>query len=152
MSGGPPVRAEAFAPGPAVGLAPLRAGQRIRLAGEVLRAYVPMLVASRRQRLDDAVATARSSQGTRPLPSDDDERLVAERLGRATARTLTLLPTDSRCLIRSLVLLRLLAQRGVAATLVIGVQPGTSFQAHAWVEHGGAAVLPAGTYDRLLEL
>jgi hypothetical protein len=36
--------------------------------------------------------------------------------------------------------------------LVIGVQTGSSFTAHAWVEHDDRPILPAGDYIRLHEL
>jgi hypothetical protein len=64
------------------------------------------------------------------------------------------LPTDTRCLTRSLVLSRLLARRAIPSTLVIGVRSEPSFLAHAWVEHGGSAVLPTNrdVYQRLAEL
>jgi hypothetical protein len=53
------------------------------------------------------------------------------------------MPADSRCLMRSLVLTRLLARRGIESRLVISVRPGERFAAHAWVEHDGVALLPA---------
>jgi hypothetical protein len=80
------------------------------------------------------------------------EHDVARRLGRAVGKTLRLLPTDSRCLIRSLVLTRLLARRAIPNTIVIGVRKAPDFQAHAWVEHEGRPILPAGEYTRLTEL
>jgi hypothetical protein len=80
------------------------------------------------------------------------EHLVALRLGRVVGRTLKLLPTDSRCLIQSLVLTRMLAKRSIASTLVIGVRKDPAFEAHAWVEHEGQPVLPPGRFTRLMEL
>jgi Transglutaminase-like superfamily len=53
---------------------------------------------------------------------------------------------------RSLVLVSLLARRSLPATLVIGVLPGERFAAHAWVELSGRPLLPAGDYERLVEL
>jgi len=75
-------------------------------------------------------------------------------LGRAVMRVLGVLPTDSRCLMRSLVLMGLLARRGVYAKVVIGVRPAPSFAAHAWVEVEGQPVLPTdeSIYQRLVEL
>ncbi len=69
-------------------------------------------------------------------------------------RTLALLPGDTRCLARSFVLTRLLARRGIPATLVIGTRTTPSFAAHAWVEHAGRPVLPAGdgSFARIVEL
>ncbi len=67
--------------------------------------------------------------------------------------TVRLLPTDSRCLVRSLVLTRLLGRRGVPSSLVIGVMSEPQFAAHAWVEHGGAPLLSPGTgFQRLVEV
>jgi hypothetical protein len=53
---------------------------------------------------------------------------------------------------QALVLCRLLAQRGVETSVVIGVQPGDSFGAHAWVERDGQPLQNAGadTYSRLV--
>jgi hypothetical protein len=59
-------------------------------------------------------------------------------------RTITVLPADSRCLMRSLVLTRLMARRGLGSTLVLSVSPQQpQFEAHAWIEHAGVALLPA---------
>jgi Transglutaminase-like superfamily len=64
------------------------------------------------------------------------------------------LPGDTRCLVRSVVLVGLLARRSVATTLVIGVLPGDRLRAHAWVELDGQALLDDGgsRYERLTEL
>jgi hypothetical protein len=76
------------------------------------------------------------------------------RLSRAVQRTLAALPGDSRCLVSSLVLISVLARRGVAATLLIGVRPGAEFGAHAWVEVDRVPVLPAAEaqFGRLVSL
>jgi hypothetical protein len=76
------------------------------------------------------------------------------RLARAVARTLPLLPGETRCLMRSLVLSGLLARRGLDSRLLIGVSPGDSFGAHAWVELDGRPLLPPGgsRFQRLVEL
>lgn len=83
-----------------------------------------------------------------------DEHVTAMRLGRAVARLLPRAPGDTRCLTQALVLTAMLARRGIGSTLVIAVAPGVEFQAHAWVEHGGAPLLPAEGPDfgRLLAL
>jgi hypothetical protein len=83
-----------------------------------------------------------------------DSLYDARRLGRAVARMLSYLPGDTRCLVRSLVLTRLLARRGMQATLVIGVRAEPEFAAHAWVEHDSQPVLDPGeeSYGRLVEL
>jgi len=35
---------------------------------------------------------------------------------------------------------------------VIGVMKESDFKAHAWVEHDGMPILPAGPYTRLMEM
>ncbi len=76
------------------------------------------------------------------------------RLGRAAGRTLSLLPADSRCLARSLVLLALLARRHIEAQLVIGARQGPEFGAHAWIELEGVPLNDPGgpEYERLVEI
>ncbi len=65
-----------------------------------------------------------------------------------------MVPGDTRCLRRSLVLMRLLAKRGISAQLVIGTRTSPDFLAHAWVEHDGEPVLSPGdgSFGRLVEL
>jgi hypothetical protein len=69
-------------------------------------------------------------------------------------RTLGALPADAQCLTRSLVLTSLLARRGIASSLVIGVKPEPEFEAHAWVESNGTPLLPPneGEFTRLVEI
>jgi hypothetical protein len=63
------------------------------------------------------------------------------------------MPFDSRCLIRSLVLVRILARRRIASSLVLGVSTTPAFEAHAWVEHAGVALLPTSArFQRLSEM
>jgi transglutaminase superfamily protein len=135
----------AFAP------APLGARAKLGLIAEILVAYVP---AWRLVRTNDLAAMVTGARRVSPVPVDlppSVERELSFRLGRAVIRTLAVLPTDSRCLIRSLVLSRLLARRGISSTLVIGVRRNPHFLAHAWVERDAEAVLPAGQFERLLE-
>src|SRR5262249_14484623 len=81
-------------------------------------------------------------------------RTGRQHLAHAVERVLRPLPTDSRCLVRSLVLLALLARRGVSRTLVIGVAAEPEFAAHAWIECEGEALLPSGNglYARMVEI
>jgi Transglutaminase-like superfamily len=74
--------------------------------------------------------------------------------GRTVTGVLGYLPTDSRCLMRSLVLTAMLARRGVYSKVVIGVRPAPGFAAHAWVEIDGTPILPGdgATYRRLTEV
>jgi hypothetical protein len=122
------------------------------LAAEVLRAYLPMWWRVRRHTLEATVHSARTVRPRTVAVQTGAETFVAERLGRAASRTLALLPTDSRCLVRSLVVLRLLARHSLNATLLIGVRPGSDVLAHAWVEYDGRPVVPAGDFDPLAEL
>lgn len=127
--------------------------RRAALALEVLAAYVAV-----RWRLWRAGDFPAALAAVRAVPARSvtsaDRRALARRLGRAVVRTLALLPADSRCLVRSLVLVRLLARRGIPARLVLGVTPGEGFAAHAWVEQDGAPVLATGgdRFQRLVEL
>jgi hypothetical protein len=120
------------------------------LTAQVLREYVPALRTVRR---NDLPAMVRAARDVPPTSSagPGDPYWVARRLSEATMRILRLLPSDSRCLVRSVVVLRLMARRSLQATLVIGVHPGADFEAHAWVEHCGRPVLPVGDYQRLTE-
>jgi hypothetical protein len=122
------------------------------LALEILGAYARARYLLARRKFPQAVAELRSVPATRAAPTDP----VAggRRLGRAVVRTLRLLPTDSRCLVRSLVLTRVLCRRGVSSTLVIGVSLSDAFEAHAWVELSGVPLLDPGdsTFRRLAEL
>jgi tetrahydromethanopterin S-methyltransferase subunit G len=121
------------------------------LIREILVAYVAMWKVLGLSDVRQMAARAREvSAGERVV--DSIEHQVARRLGKGVGRTLGVLPTDSRCLIRSLVLVHLLARRSIPSTLVIGVRKESGFEAHAWVEHDGEAVLPAGHYTRLTEL
>jgi hypothetical protein len=62
-------------------------------------------------------------------------RHTPARLSRAVHRTLGVSPDDPTCLVRSLVLFRLLREQGDEAELVIGLpERPASQEAHAWVE------------------
>ena len=110
------------------------------LAAEILATYARVRWDLRRTGLKPTLESLRAQPRDAASP---DALALARRLAPAVARTLTLLPADSRCLMRSLVLTRLLARRGVTTQLVISVRPGARFAAHAWIEHRGVALLPA---------
>ena len=131
---------------------PLGPRGKAALVAEILAEYVPSWRILGRANVVEMVHAARDVPATRPRVPAPEEHDVARRLGRAVGKTLRLLPTDSRCLIRSLVLTRLLTRRAIPNTLVIGVRKAPHFQAHAWVEHDGRPILPAGEYTRLTEL
>jgi hypothetical protein len=126
---------------------------RLRLALEILTAYTRSRYGLRRAPIASVVAGLRSrSPSAAPPVADSLEE--ARSLGWAVARLLAYVPGDTRCLIRSLVLTRLLARRGIQAKLVIGARATPEFFAHAWVEHDGIAVLDPGdeSFGRLVEL
>ena len=131
---------------------PLRPTERVRLASEIVVAYLRARRELRRAPIASVVAVLRSEpSGAAPAAGALEE---ARRLGWAVARTLTLIPGDTRCLVRSLVLTRLLARRGIPAKLVIGARAAPDFLAHAWVEYDGQPVLSPGdgSFGRLVEL
>jgi hypothetical protein len=134
-------------------LNPLR---RIALTIEILWTYCTVRWAIKGDDLPRAVARLRrdfeETQGA--AQAEDDRHGAASRLGYVVSSVLRLLPTDSRCLMRSLVLTRLLARRGVPSTLIIGVSAAPEFAAHAWVEYAGSPLLPSygPMFARLVEL
>jgi hypothetical protein len=149
---------------PVSAVQPLGPLARARLVGEIVSAYLRARRYLRDAPIESVIAslrTARADQGMGPAPGAGAAALPspatleqARRLGRAVATTLSLLPGDTRCLVRSLVLTRLLARRQIPARLVIGTRSEPEFLAHAWVEYAGAPVLSPGdgSFARLVEL
>jgi hypothetical protein len=126
--------------------------QRAELVGEVVVAYLRARRELGRAPIEQVVERLRAGS---PGWRDGPEALVeAQRLGWVVVWTLRLLPGDTRCLRRSLVLTQLLARREIASRLVIGARTAPDFLAHAWVEHAGVPVLsPEGdSFGRLVEL
>jgi Transglutaminase-like superfamily len=113
---------------------------RAALVAEILAVYVRVRWDLRRAGLRPALESLRAQTRRR---AGLDPVALGHQLARPVARTLAVLPADSRCLMQSLVLTRLLARRGVTTQLVISVRPGEHFAAHAWIEHGGVPLLPA---------
>jgi hypothetical protein len=132
----------------------LNPAERVRLVAEIAVSYVQARRALRRAPIAAAVAALRSELPPTPTGGGASTLEEARRLGYAVARTLALLPGDTRCLARSLVLTRLLARRGIPAKLVIGARAAPEFLAHAWVEYAGEPVLSPGdgSFGRLVEL
>jgi hypothetical protein len=126
--------------------------ERVRLAIEVLGVYARVRWLVLRRGAVPTVSVLRRGLVDAGPDSGQVERGL--RFGRAVVKVLRLLPTDSRCLMRSLVVTRMLARRGVYAKVIIGVRPKPSFAAHAWVEVDGQPVLPTdeSTYQRLTEI
>jgi hypothetical protein len=118
--------------------------EKIGLVSEIARAYLGVRIALRRRGIAGAVEWAR-----RPADGGDATRRVmhnpsadlaaARRLASVTARALRDVPGDTRCLVRSLVLIRLLANRGVPGRLGLALRRSDP-AAHAWVEVEGCRV------------
>lgn len=129
--------------------------ERLRLVSEILASYRDVRRLLPAMSIEVVVARLRGKVGVDADRGSDREVLAeAWRLGRAVQLTLRLVPGDTRCLTRSLVLTRMLARRGIPAVLVIGARTKPRFSAHAWVEQAGQPVLPAGEHSlgRLVEL
>jgi hypothetical protein len=129
--------------------------QKLSLAFEILMSYARLRHRLGRQKLPDVLEDIRLTLPAAPAGHAElDAQLTGVRLGRAVGRTLGAIPADARCLVRSLVLVDMLARRGIEASFVLGVRAGPDFEAHAWVEKGGVALLPPyeGEYERLVEL
>jgi Transglutaminase-like superfamily len=130
--------------------------ERARLVCEIVAAYRQARRELRRAPIASVLATLRAeSPPQRTAPAQAAAQLEeARRLGWIVAHTLKLMPGDTRCLARSLVLTRLLARRGIPSKLVIGARATPEFLAHAWVECDGQPVLSPGdgSLGRLVEL
>jgi hypothetical protein len=127
---------------------------KLLLAGEILATYATVRRLLWRRTLPETVAALRMGAGDGES-ADGASRDDARHLASATVRTIRLLPTDSRCLVRSLVLIRVMARRGLGCTLVLSSPPpGPGFEAHAWIEHGGVPLLPpdAPGHEQLVRL
>jgi Transglutaminase-like superfamily len=137
---------------------------KLMLAAEIAATYLQVRWWLRRPEITEIVALARPGARPReaPLPAGrrtglDHSREAAQlgiRLGKVIQRIFRLLPGDTRCLTRSVVLMRMLARRQVDTTLIIGVRAAPSFGAHAWIEHQGRPLLePIEAHgQRLVEL
>lgn len=123
---------------------------KARLALEVTLLYARVRYLLPRRPLPDVIAGLRSLRSAGAL----EHPAAPFRLAWAVERVLGRLPGDTRCLVRSLVVVGLLERRSVSTTLVIGVQPGDRLKAHAWVEAEGRPLLHdgGGRYERLTEL
>lgn len=105
------------------------------LAARIWTTYAAVAVALRRAPLSRVASVAPRA------PRLDG--IEPERLGRIVNRALRLRSRMPRCLLRALVLHRLLRRRGVPAHLVIGLPHAPEeHAAHAWVEVEGRDVGP----------
>lgn len=131
---------------------PLSWLDRVRLTREIAAAHRRVRRAQNQTAdVREVLAVVRDGP-LKASPDSPQPRDVAARIGYAVGRAMPRLPADSRCLAQSLVLCDLLARRGLAATLIIGVSTEDSFDAHAWVELDGVPLLEPGKFGRLAEL
>jgi len=131
----------------------LSTAQKLALTFEILVAHVRFRRRLKRTGLPGALARARG--GTVEGDATDVlDRYFACRVANAVERVLDHVPGGERCLVRSLVLVELLARRNLFTTLVIGVTASGEFGAHAWVEIDGFPLLPPheSKYTRLVQL
>jgi hypothetical protein len=92
---------------------------------------------------------------TRALAQAPHREATVLQLRDTVVCLLALIPTDPSCLVRSLVLTRVLARWGIDSCLVVGVRSEDGkIAAHAWVEHHGVPLLNSGErqFARLLEV
>jgi Transglutaminase-like superfamily len=129
---------------------PLRRSLRVRVVTEVLVTYAHVRWLLARHDIAAVVAMLRADGEDRLRP--ETAQRVAARLGNPVSRTLAIFPWDSRCLMRSLVLLRMMSRRGARCDLLIGARGGSEFAAHAWVEYRGRPVLPTLGFQALTVL
>ena len=123
-------------------------GERTALVVEILATYLIVRWRVRRHELPAAVAALRAQRGLAVVHRDPP------RLAATAERVVAHIPGDSRCLMRSLVVLAMLARRGVDARLVLAARPTPEFAAHAWVERDGDPLLPTRGFGdaRMAEL
>ena len=126
--------------------APRRPPANVRLGAEIAWTTLRVRRLVHRNDLPTALERCRAAVPHPPVPSRDE----VVRISRAVRRTMGVLPGDSRGLVASLVLIAVLARRGVDATLVVG-RPRNGFGAHAWVEVRGLPALPAAK-DKFAQL
>lgn len=117
----------------------------MRLAVRVLWTYVVVRGNLHRQPLPGLVARLGATSG----PAG--RRYAPALLSWAVHRVLGMSPTEQTCLVRALILYRLLREQGDAPELVIGLPPRpTDHRAHAWVELDGVDLGPPpgrGAYE-----
>jgi N-acetylglucosaminyldiphosphoundecaprenol N-acetyl-beta-D-mannosaminyltransferase len=125
---------------------------KARMAIEIAGAYLVLRPHLQANDVRAMVSEARRVHPRRPLTRDPHPQETARRLGSMVQQVLSAFPADDRCLIQSLVLVRLLTQRGIDGSIVIGARSDGGFAAHAWVEYEGKPVLPPQCFERLVTL
>jgi hypothetical protein len=132
----------AHPPAPAYPLGPVAKG---RLLWTIWATALAVVVGLRRERLPALVTRLGvPPSGADPRFADGHTPLPPALLSRAVSRGLRLGPWQPRCLIRALVLYRLLRTQGEDSVLVIGLDAARpTTEAHAWVELDGRDIGPA---------
>jgi hypothetical protein len=122
-------------------------GGKVGLAAHIVRLALAVHLGTRRHPLPEFVASFAD------VPPTRRRHRHVRTLRRAVDRVLGTGPKPSRCLVRALVLFRLLREQGDEPALVIGLphQP-TGERAHAWVELGGVDVGPSPGSRGFVEL
>lgn len=119
--------------------------RKVRLLARIWALAAATQIALQRHPLPVVVASL-EPLGTHP-------RLPLRTMVRGIDRGLRIGPWRPRCLLRSLVLFRLLREQGEPAVLVIGLgHEARTSDAHAWVELAGADVGPPPGGRGYLEL
>lgn len=114
---------------------PIGWAAKARLLAVVWLTAAGVVIGLRSERLPAFITRLGVPADRRPVP--------AFLLSRAVSRGLRIGPWQPRCLIRALVLYRLLRAQGVEAVLVIGLAADSpSTEAHAWVELDGRDIGP----------
>ena len=126
---------------------PRRPPANVRLGAEIAWTTLRVRRLVHRNDLPTALERCRAAV---PRPAPEPSRDEVVRISRAVRRTMGLLPGDSRGLVASLVLIAVLARRGVDASLVVG-RPRNGLGAHAWVEVHGLPAFPAAK-DKFAQL
>jgi hypothetical protein len=129
--------------------------EKLALTVAITLAYLQVRWLMSRRDLRAALARVRATPAPQAVPGGDAGHAFAGRLGSVVDGRLRHLPGDTRCLARLLVLLKLLARRGLShGALIIGVRTEPAFGAHAWVELDGRSLLQPieASGSRLVEL
>ncbi|MFN8010172.1 MAG: lasso peptide biosynthesis B2 protein [Holophagaceae bacterium] len=117
--------------------APRRALLR-EAASELLRARLHLALVPFRRLAAQLGELGAESPGTLPEAAGPE----VDAVGWAVAAMAARVPWDSLCLARALAAYRMLARRGLAATVYFGVrqEPGKALSAHAWLRCGDRLV------------
>lgn len=128
--------------------------EKIALVPEILLAYRQARRELSRSDLPTVLEKLRRGAEADPGEFSPASHQTGKQLGGAVKKTLGLIATRSRCLMQSLTLTAMLSRRGIRSSLVIGVESGEEFGAHAWVEYHGRHLLPPlkRRFERLTEL